>query len=173
MVLRATQREGYRAGIGWSILYTMTYTFKISRRLAVSHRPGRVVATIALLSLLTACGASSSTGPDNSSTPATPGWLTVQLTTPFADDGAVQLRVTGPAIDSVAPEVRYDGFGSTTSGVADVLIAGEISSGDVARFRVSDVNRASQYTVSVVAAAQQATFALRPNTSAYRAVIVR
>ncbi|MEO8479480.1 MAG: hypothetical protein ABI542_07580 [Gemmatimonadota bacterium] len=151
----------------------MTYKFKLSRRLAASHRPTRVVAVSSLLILLAACGASSPTGPGTSEQPATPGWLTVQLTTPFSDDGALQLRVSGPSIDSIAPEAAYDGFGTVSSGVADVVITGSVANGNVARFRVADVTRASQYMVSVVAAAQQTTYALRPNNAVYGAVIVR
>ncbi|HET9065647.1 MAG TPA: hypothetical protein VFN22_07515 [Gemmatimonadales bacterium] len=123
--------------------------------------------------LLVACGASSPAGPDTGEQPATPGWLTVQLTTPYADDGALQMRVTGPSIDSIAPEASYDGFGTVASGIGDVVVTGTLTNGNVARFRVSDVTRASQYNVLVVAAAQQTTYALRPNNSVYQAVIVR
>lgn len=155
------------------MLYTMTYTFKLSRRLAVAHRSGRLVPVLSLLLLLAACGASSPAGPDTGEQPATPGWLTVQLTTPYADDGALQMRVTGPSIDSIAPEASYDGFGTVSSGIGDVVITGALANGNVARFRVSDVTRASQYTVSVVAAAQQTTYALRTNNAVYGTVIVR
>ena len=97
----------------------MTYTFKISRRLASSYTewlsPRRRAARYtewltagALALVLTACGANSGTGPSNNATPAppTPGWLTVQLTTPYSNDGAVQLRVTGPSIDTIANTTR-------------------------------------------------------------------
>lgn len=173
MHLNAMAGTGYRPDRIRPMLYTMTYTYKLSRRLAVAHRRARVVPALSLLILLAACGSSSPTGPDTSEQPATPGWLTVQLTTPFADDGALQMRVTGPSIDSIAPEAVYDGFGTVASGVADVVITGSLANGNVARFRVSDVTRASQYMVSVVAAAQQTTYALRPNNAVYGAVIVR
>lgn len=173
MHLHVDDSMDYRPSRMWSMLYTMTYTFKLSRRLAVAHRSVRVVPALSLLVLLAACGASSPAGPDTSEQPATPGWLTVQLTTPFADDGALQLRVTGPSIDSIAPETAYDGFGTVASGVGDVVITGTMANGNVARFRVTDVNRASQYSVVVVAAAQQTTYALRPNNAVYGAVIVR
>lgn len=173
MDLNVENGPGYRPSRMWSMLYTMTYTFKLSRRLAVAHRRARVVPALSLLVLLAACGASAPAGPDTSEQPATPGWLTVQLTTPYTDDGALQLRVTGPSIDSIAPETVYDGFGTVVSGTANVVVTGTVANGNVARFRVSDVTRASQYAVSVVAAAQKTTFALRSNTGVYGAVIVR
>jgi hypothetical protein len=148
----------------------MTYTFKLSRRLASNDWRTAVLAP--LLVFLAACGAGSSTGASGGNEPAVPGWLTVQLTTPYTDDGAVQLRITGPAVDSVMAEEAYDGFGMAANGAADLVMAGSISTGNVARFRVADINRASSYNVSVVAAAQSGTFALR-NVSGYRAVIVR
>lgn len=167
----------------------MTYTFKISRRLASSYtewlssRPSRRrasgytewLSTAALALVLTACGANSGTGPSNSTTPPppTPGWLTVQLTTPNSNDGAVQLRVTGPSIDTIATDARYGGVGQASSGAADLIVTGSIVGGTVARFRVADVNRSSSYSVRVVAAAQRSTWALRGNLADYRAVIVR
>jgi hypothetical protein len=148
----------------------MTYTFKLSRRLASND--WRTVAITPILALLVACGGGSSTGASGGNEPATPGWLSVELTTPHTDDGAVQLRITGPAIAEVAAEPAYDGFGASAGGTADVVVAGAITTGNVARFRVADVNRASSYAVSVVAAARSGTYELR-NTSGYRAIIVR
>lgn len=148
----------------------MTYTFKLSRRLASND--WRTAALAPLLLFLVACGSGSSTGASGGNEPAAPGWLTVQLTTPNTDDGAVQFRITGPAVDSVVAESGYDGFGVAANGVADLVLAGTITTGNVARFRVADVNRATSYSVSVVAVAQAGSYALR-NTSGYRAVIVR
>lgn len=148
----------------------MTYTFKLSRRLA-SNDWGRGALVAAAL-LLNACAASPTDPSAGGTTPAVPGWLTVQLTTPYSDDGAVQLRVTGPAVDSIVAESPHDGFGAASAGSADLVVTGTIVTGSVARFRVSDVNKATQYTATVVAAAQRSTFALR-STSGYRTAIVR
>ena len=76
------------------------------------------------------------------------------------------------AVDSVVAESAYNGFGAAANGTADLVMAGAIATGNVARFRVADVNRASAYSVSIVAAAQSGSYALR-NLSGYRAVIVR
>jgi hypothetical protein len=124
---------------------------------------------MALSLALVACGAGSPTGGDQS---ATPGWLTVQLTSPNTDDGAVQLRISGPGIESVMPQAPFDGFGSASGNTGHIVLTGVIGSGNVARFRVSDVNRATSYSVTPVAAAQRGTFALR-STASYRATVVR
>ena len=151
----------------------MTYTFKLSRRLA-SNDWRRYIALPMFASLLVACGASS-TGPtnDDGAIPSvTPGWLTIQFTTPNSEDGAVQLRVTGPVIDSVVVDSRYDSFGATSATVGDLVATGNIVTGNLARFRVPDVNRTAEYSVSVVAVAQKSTYALR-GAAGYQAVIVR
>lgn len=156
----------------------MTYTFKLSRRMAANGRRSSIFAPLFLL-LLAACGANSATGPstepDTNNPPppaATPGWLTVQLTDPNSDDGAVQLRVTGPAVEEIVQDTRFDGFGAVTNGVGDLVLTGRIGSGNIARIKVADVNQASRYQVSLVAVVQDGTYELRP-TSGYRAVIVR
>lgn len=151
----------------------MTYTYKISKRLAVSRTLLRFV-LLGTIGATAACGSSSPTGPDQGQPqPATPGWLTVQMTSPNNDDGAVQLRVTGPAVDSIVPDGSFDGFGAVTNGSAEVVVTGAVGSGNVARFRVADVNRSAAYSVEVVAAAQLDTWAVRPNTASYHTVIVR
>jgi hypothetical protein len=146
----------------------MTYRFKLSRRLASNHRRGLTFAP--LLMLLAACGGSSPTG--SSGGDATPGWLSVELTTPNGDDGAVQLRITGPGVDSVVASSPYNGFGVASGSTADLVLTGAIQTGRVARFQVSDVSRASQYAVSVTAVAQRGSYALRA-TSGYQTAVVR
>ena len=120
--------------------------------------------------LLAACSSQVSTAP---STPAGPtgGWLTVQLTTPRTDDGAVQLSVTGPAIDSVTI-VSYDGFATRGATETDLVATGNITSGDVARIHVPDLSRTTEYHASVSAAASRDSFALQL-LDGYRAVLVR
>lgn len=148
-------------------ILAMTYTFKLSRRLAASLRPKLGLA--GLCAALVACGGSP-TGA-NDPTPGAPGWLSVELTTPNTDDGAVQLRISGPAIDSVKAASPYNGFGQASGSSADLVLAGTIQTGTVAHFRVGDVNRAGQYSVTVTAAAQRGSYALR-STNGYRTSVV-
>ena len=119
---------------------------------------------------LGACSSAVATAP---STPAGPtgGWLTVQLTTPRSDDGAVQLSVTGPAIDSVKI-LTYDGFETHTATGTDFVATGNITSGDLARIHVPDLSRTTEYHASVSAAAARDSYELQSLTG-YRAVLVR
>ena len=130
----------------------------------------RVVSAVVAVGL-TACGAELPTSPTPVVTPPTAGWLTVQLTTPRSDDGAVQLHVSGPSVDSV-DVTGYPGFATVTNGAADLVVTGAIASGTVARIHVADPARASEYRGSVVAAAARGTFAVQDITN-YRAALVR
>jgi hypothetical protein len=126
---------------------------------------------IALLALLAgACSSDAATAPAGPPAP-TGGWLTVQLSTPRTDDGAVQLSVAGPAIDSIAI-IGYDGFATHTTTGGDLVATGTIVSGDLARIHVPDLARTTEYQVVVTAAAARDTYALQ-QLSGYRAVLVR
>ena len=147
----------------------MTYTFKLSRRIASNHR-----ARLAAVSLLlAACGAQGPT----SSTPVTPppavtaGWLTVQLTTPRTDDGAVQVSVSGPGVDS-ATVSGYDGFSVVANASADMVVTGALTSGTIARVHLRDLSRTGDVRATVAAAAARGSYALQDLTG-YRVVLVR
>jgi hypothetical protein len=119
---------------------------------------------------LGACSSEGVTGPTPTPTPIG-GWLTVQLSTPNANDGAVQFSVSGPSIDSVKL-VSYDGFDSNTGTQVDLVATGDIKNGDVARVYVPDLSRTAEYHVDVSAAAARDTWALQ-DLAGYRAVLVR
>ncbi len=130
----------------------------------------RSLVALAGVLMLGGCSSAAVTTPTVPSGP-TGGWLTVQLTTPHTDDGAVQLSVSGPAIDSVKI-VGYDGFESHSVTQADLVATGTISNGDIARIHVPDLSRTTQYNVSVSAAAARDSYALQ-ELAGYRAVLVR
>lgn len=122
--------------------------------------------------LLGACSsAATTTGPTPVPPAATGGWLTVQLTTPRTDDGAVQLSVSGPKIDSVKL-VTYDGFETNSGTQVDLVATGNIANGDLARIYVPDLARTTEYQVSVTAAAARDTYVLQA-LDGYRATLVR
>ena len=80
----------------------------------------RAVAAVAAALIVGACG-SGATPTDNGQpgqppVTATSGWLTVQLTTPNGIDGAVQLALSGPGIDTVRVVTPYSGLGKVTAG---------------------------------------------------------
>jgi len=130
----------------------------------------RVLLAAGLLAALGGC-AKGSTGPSDGG-PATPGWLTVELNTPNADDGAVQLRITGAPVDTVRVASVYQGFGVPSGAGADLVITGTLAKGVVAHLKVPNVNHSGRYTVSVVAAARRGNYQLRTLTE-YRASVIR
>jgi hypothetical protein len=153
----------------------MTYTFKLSRRIAANHL-WRVAPALLVL-FLAACGASTPTGvtptPVAPVAPAAvPGWLTISLDTPNSDDGAVQLVVTGPSIEAAEVTAGLDGLASVASSQAWIVVTGAVGDGTIARIRVPDVTKASLYAVTVQAVAARGSYALG-STSGYRATAVR
>jgi hypothetical protein len=130
-------------------------------------------ATLAPIALF-ALAACSSDGLTSTTTPPpapTGGWLTLQLSSPHTDDGAVQFSVSGAGIDSVKL-VGYDGFATIDNGTANLLVTGQVGNGDVARVFVPDLSLTSRYRASVAAAAARGTYALQ-SLGGYRVVLVR
>ena len=154
----------------------MTYTYKLSRRLASSDDVFRTLRPLILLLLAliaTACGKGDLVSPHTPDTDrATPGWISLSLTTPRTDDGAVQLRVFGAAIDSVQLS-GVGGFASMSGGVARFLITGRIASGVVARMWVPDTRKASIYVATVDQAAAKVTYQLQDVSQGYAARVTR
>jgi hypothetical protein len=154
----------------------VTYTFKLSRRLAGIHETVRTLRPLVLflLALLaTACGTGELTNPKSPDTSrATPGWLSLMFTTPRADDGAVQLTVVGPALDSLQL-TGAQGFASMAGGTARLLLTGTIRSGAIARFWVPDTRNAAIYIATVNEAAARGTYQLQDMAQGYGARVTR
>ena len=154
----------------------MIYTYKLSRRLASSDPVIRTLRPLILLLfvlLATACGTGELATPHTPDTErATPGFVSVSLTTPRADDGVVQLSVAGPAMDSLQLSGGA-GFASLSSGVARFLITGRIASGVVARMWVPDTRKASIYVATVHQAAARGTYQLQDLSQGYAATVTR
>ncbi len=154
----------------------MTYTYKLSRRLASSHDTLRTLRPLVLLLLVllaTACGKGDLVDPHTPDTErATPGWISLSLTTPRTDDGAVQMSVLGPAMDSLQLS-GVGGFASLSGGVARFLITGRIASGVVARIWVPDTRKASIYVATVDQAAARKTYQLQDLSQGYAARVTR
>lgn len=139
----------------------------------MSHPPRRrhAPALFAVAALfLGACSADTTTTLPLPAGP-TGGWLTVQLTTPNNNDGAVQFSVSGPRIDSVKL-VTYAGFETHTTTQADLVATGTVVSGNLARIYVPDLTLTTQYQASVSAAATRDSYVLQ-SLDGYRAVLVR
>ena len=102
-----------------------------------SNRIPVAIALCALLSTSLSCGDddNGSTGP-----PApVPGTLILTLDTPYADDGAVLLRLEGPNITQVelAAPGLYLRFLEDQAGLTAVFV-GNVSAGDLLSFRVPE-----------------------------------
>ena len=154
----------------------MTYTYKLSRRLASGHETIRIIRPLVLLALFllaTACGTGELTTPHTPDTDrATPGWVSLSLTTPRGDDGVVQISVVGPAMDSLQLS-GTGGFASLSGGVARFLITGRIASGVVARMWVPDTRKAAMYAATVNQAAARTTYQLQELSQGYAATVTR
>lgn len=153
----------------------MTYTFKLARRTAQNH-PHRAGLAM-LVAFLAACGAQGPTDvtpvPVAPVTPAAvPGWLTVTLDTPNANDGAVQVVVAGPAVEEVALATGFDGLATVQGGTVYAVVTGAIGDGAIARIRVPDVQQAARYTAEVQAAAARGTYATQTLAN-YRVTVAR
>jgi len=96
-----------------------------------------------------------------------PGTLTLRLTTPNVDDGAMTFQVSGAAIDSATAVnqslrlfTRRDG-----DGVVGVVV-GTVANGAVITLHVPDVGEAARYTATVLEVADRQD-ALRASLAGY------
>lgn len=152
----------------------MTYTYKLSRRLAVSHDPlsdVRKIMLFLLLLLAISCG-DGSTDPSHPDNVVQPGWLSVALTTPNANDGVVQLSLAGGRIDSLEVTGGH-GFAMLVNGAGRLLVTGDVGSGVVARIWVPDTRAFAGYSGSVEAAAARSTYQLQDITQGYSVQVTR
>lgn len=125
-------------------------------------RASRSILLAVLTGAVLGCG-----GSDGGHT-ATPGFLTLTLSTPNSNDGAILFKVTGGTIDSVASGSAMVKSGSYTinASYTRVVVAGDIVDGAVARIHVPDVSASANYTVTVEQAANRVSFA-QQNLSGY------
>lgn len=121
------------------------------------------------VAFLVACGGDS-TGP-------VAGTLKINFTTPNSGaDAGVLLLLTAPAVPvSAAAAAGLQLWGApVTTTTAKLVITGTLSTGTIATLQVDDVNKVSQYTVSVqsVAAGSGGGFVLR-SLSGYSTTITK
>jgi hypothetical protein len=110
-----------------------------------------IFAVVAALSVAAGCSN------DSTSAVAQPGTLSLRLTTPQVDDGAMTFEVSGPPIDNataVDASLRLftrQADGSTLVGA----VVGTLTSGTVVTLQVPDVGAAARYTARVVEVADR------------------
>ena len=156
----------------------MNYTHKLSKRLAAAHDPMddvRRVMLLLLLLLAISCRdglTDPSDQPNPTPSSAVAGWVSIVLTTPNANDGAVQLSLAGPPIDSLELSGAR-GFATLANGGAQLLVTGEIRSGVVARMWVPNTRATASYLGTVQAAAARSTYQLQDVTTGYSVQVTR
>lgn len=101
---------------------------------------------LATLIGLTLCACSPSTGP-------TAGTLDVSLSTPFANDGALLLTISGGPVDSVEAAGSRVYSSRPDERTLLLILAGGIRAGTIARLHIPDTRQASSYVASVSQAA--------------------
>ncbi|HET7041190.1 MAG TPA: hypothetical protein VFI13_04195 [Gemmatimonadales bacterium] len=110
----------------------------------------------ALLLAVAGCGSS-----DGGGAHPVPGFLTLTLSTPNANDGAVLFKVSGGTIDSVVGGAMVQsGSYVINPTFTRVVTAGNIVDGIIAKIHVPDVDKAASYSATV----EQASIRTAPYT---------
>ena len=113
---------------------------------------------------LTACGKD---GPASSKA----GELTLSLTTPFADDGAILISITGPDIGTVRTTSGSLAVHSRAmAGGVRVAVFGDIASGSLLRIAVPDASQPSKYSATVIEVSDR-TNGVRSALTGYKAKV--
>ena len=120
-----------------------------------------ILAMIAVLLLDVAC-ANDATGGK-----AQAGTLTLRLTTPHADDGAMTFTVSGGPIDStVAVNASLRLFSRQDGATLTGAVVGALADGAVITMYVPDAGAAARYTATVLEVADRQDM-LRPSLAEY------
>ena len=93
--------------------------------------------------LLCAASATAACGDGASEPKVQPGQLAVVLSTPHATDRALLLEISGPALatDVQAVDAQTLVFAAADGSSTRVMVVGAITSGELLRVHVSDINR--------------------------------
>ena len=119
-------------------------------------------ATVAALSVGAACSDDPTTGS------ARVGTVTLRLTTPHADDGAMTFEVSGPPIDGVSAAVGSLQLFTRRVGESTIVgvVVGAVANGAVVTLQVPDAGAAAEYTARVLEVADRQN-ALRASLAGY------
>lgn len=106
------------------------------------------------LAVLAACG-----GKDDPDPGPTGGEVVVSLSSPNTQDGALVVRLTGPLTD-LAAVGGYRIASNAQGAVTQVVLTGNIVSGDILRFKVADLSLIPGYGAAVTQVARRTDYAL-------------
>jgi len=100
--------------------------------------------------------------------------LTLRLTTPHPDDGALTFQLSGPVIDSVsAANGSLQLFTRRVDGATIVgAVVGPLADGAIVTLHVPDVGAAAGYTATVLEVADRAD-AVRASLAGYALNVIR
>lgn len=91
----------------------------------------------------------------------TAGTLSVSLTTPNRDDGAVLFTLSGGPVDSVEA-VGYSVYSARIDpNTLRIIVTGDVVSGAIARIHIADNREASRYSASINQVAARSSYAQR------------
>ena len=113
-------------------------------------------------SFVLSCGDSGPSEPKPNENPV-PGWLSVRLSTPNADDGGIMFTISGGQIDSI--KSAYPDLFTSSAGNASkqVIVAGHLPTGVVvAELLVPNVELVANYGATVEQVAARDTYQQRP-----------
>ena len=98
-----------------------------------------------------------SCGGDNAVAPRAPGSMTVSLTTPNTDDGAVLVALFGPGFTNIRPaSASYRVYSLTASPTEiRILVVGDLSTGALLSLDIDDPARIAEYHGTVIQAASR------------------
>jgi hypothetical protein len=119
----------------------------------VTIGPAAACRPLILSALLFSCS-SGSTGP-------TSGHLNVNLGAMQGDEGAVLFTVTGGPVESVHAVSGAVYVAQIDPNTLRVVITGNLSSGTIARVRISDMSQAARYSAAINQVAVRSTYAQR------------
>jgi hypothetical protein len=146
----------------------------------VLARRARLAALVGAAALFASCGGGDGGAAPTLPTPpvqptapvAVPGTLTISLTTPNTDDGAMLLEIAGPAsvAELTSPVQGALVYTRANGNSSRVAVFGSLGAGALLRFSVPDVNAVQQYAAQVIEAADRGS-ALRANVTGYKLTI--
>ena len=113
-----------------------------------------IAATVVAVTM--SCGGD---GDEITNPPSTePGFVSVSLSTPNSNDGAIMFTLAGGVIDSLRPVGGTMFFASTGTNRFRAIVGGRITDGTVLQFWTPDRRNITSYTATLEQAAARSTY---------------
>lgn len=126
----------------------------------------RLITRVAAFAALIAFGVNCGGGGGTENNDPTPGDLTIELTSPNTDDGAIKLTIVSPvaptAISAASAGIEVFTSGALTTSTT-VIVTGDLGAGPLLHITVPDTRDDEDYAATVVQVASTG-YAIRANT---------